>query len=94
MTTSYDDSNSGPGWPMPAAAPAEVWFFTFGPDHRHPTTGESLGGRYVAIEGDIESTRAAMFAVFGNRWAQQYRAADKAERIDQYGLIVMQMDGK
>lgn len=67
------------------------WFFTFGYDHTHPDTGESLGNSYVRIHGTCDSTRDQMFEAFGNRWAFQYPAEKKAERIDEFGMTEVDM---
>lgn len=75
-------------------APAEEsqdWFFTFGYDHTHPTTGANLRNSYVRIHGTCDSTRDAMFAAFGNRWAFQYSADKKATRIDEFGMTEVAM---
>lgn len=63
----------------------QVWYFTFGGDHTHPVTGESLRRAYVMLHGAEDSTRDAMFAVFGNRWAFQYSTAEQAG-VDRYNL--------
>lgn len=65
------------------------WYFTFGYDHAH--AGEPLRNRYVRIHGTCDSTRDAMFAAFGNRWAFQYPANVKAERIDAFGMTEIGM---
>lgn len=68
------------------------WFFTFGPDHKHPVTGESLGGKYVRVHGTCDGTREAMFAVFGNRWASQYTpATDFAYLVKRFGWTEITM---
>lgn len=67
------------------------WYFTFGYDHKHPATGERLHQRYVRMYGTCDSTRAAMFAAFGNRWAFQYPEALKAARIDGHGMSEVDM---
>lgn len=55
------------------------YWFTFGFDHRHPETGESLSGCYVVIQAESsEEARAKMFERFGNKWAMQYNSADSA----------------
>jgi hypothetical protein len=60
----------------PAAEVERPWFFTFGANHTHPVTGESLGNSYVQLHGTCDATRAQMIAVFGKQWAMQYVAAD------------------
>lgn len=55
-----------------------VWWFTFGYDHVHPLTGESLRDCYVEVTGDSEETRIRMMEVFGNKWAFQYPEGDLA----------------
>ena len=65
----------------------EQWVFTFGFGHVDPRTGESLGNRYVVIEGDINDSREKMIKRFGNKWAMQYREGDKTdEMIAKYNL--------
>lgn len=53
-----------------------IQFFTFGPDHKHPETGESLDRQYVAIHippgAPRDAHRARMFRYFGNQWSHQY----------------------
>lgn len=66
------------------------WFFTFGADHTHPDTGQRLGRNYVRIHGTCDSTREAMFAVFGNRWSHQYIDEERAG-IAEYGLTEVPM---
>lgn len=48
------------------------FYFTFGTDHVHPKTGESLGKKYIRITGDVDSARRVMFHLFGRNWAAQY----------------------
>jgi hypothetical protein len=66
-------------------AVSETYYFTFGSNHTHPATGESLGMSYVEIEGTWKSTRTAMFEVFGRRWSMQYSDPDEAG-VERYGL--------
>jgi hypothetical protein len=54
------------------------WFFSFGPDHVHPQTGESLAGCVVRIHGTRESSRVAMFNAFGPHWSWQSSTAAEA----------------
>lgn len=62
------------------------WIFTFGPDHTHPDTGESLGGRYVRLDADDEmAARVRMFALFGRGWSSVYPIERGLELIAQYG---------
>lgn len=56
----------------------EHWYFTFGFDHTHPVTGESLAGWFVVIEGDVNSSRELMVKHFGLQWAMQYPTAEAA----------------
>lgn len=74
-------------------AETQDWFFTFGFDHTHPDTGDSLGKSYVRIYGTFSSARAEMNAAFGNRWASQYSAALKPLNVDRYGLVEVPMPG-
>lgn len=66
-------------------ATGETWTFTFGADHRHPTTGERLSQCYVRVPGDIETSREAMLATFGRAWSNQYPNPEAA-RAARYGL--------
>lgn len=75
---------SSPTAPFDPNEPRD-WFFTFGYDHTHPTTGERLRRSYVRVHGTADSTRAAMITVFGNRWSHQYPTAAHAG-VDKYGL--------
>jgi hypothetical protein len=63
----------------------QEWFFTFGFDHVHPVTGESLANCYTTIMGDIDQTRALMAERFGNKWAFQYPSREAAG-VEKYGL--------
>jgi hypothetical protein len=52
-----------------------AFIFTFGSNHVHPVTGDSLGRRFVKIEAeDSEAARAEMVSRWGTRWAMQYAA--------------------
>jgi hypothetical protein len=66
------------------------WFFTFGADHTHPETGLRLGRNFVRIHGTCDTTREAMFKVFGNRWSHQYISEERAG-VEKYGLVEMPM---
>jgi hypothetical protein len=79
--------------PAPPAEEPQDWYFTFGYDHTYPDTGERLHKSYVRIYGTCDSTRDAMFAAFGNRWAFQYASASKADRLDAYGMVEVAMPG-
>jgi hypothetical protein len=55
------------------------WTFTFGSDHTHPDTGQSLGHCYVQIEAaSREAAREEMARLFGAKWAFQYDSPEKA----------------
>lgn len=62
------------------------WFFTFGPDHKHPVNGLPLDQYYIRLHGTCDGTRALMFAILGNRWAFQYPASDYQRAIARWGL--------
>lgn len=47
--------------------------FTFGFDHKHPITGESLARHYIQVPGEDDLSRRFMHAVFGRDWAMQYK---------------------
>jgi hypothetical protein len=68
------------------------WFFTFGFDHTHPTTGQRLRKSFVRIHGTCDSTREQMNAAFGNRWSNQYHSAERAG-VEKYGLTEASMPG-
>jgi hypothetical protein len=56
------------------------YFFTFGFDHVHPTTGEPLSRKYMEIIApDSEQARKLMVKLFGTKWAFQY------DSVDQFG---------
>jgi hypothetical protein len=49
------------------------WIFTFGYEHRHPVTGESLDGCFVRVPAQTYmQARERMHASFGNKWSHQY----------------------
>lgn len=59
--------------------------FTFGGAHRD-AAGNSLGRRYVVIEGSSGlDCRATMLNHFGRKWAFQYQSEESAG-VDMYGL--------
>jgi hypothetical protein len=60
--------------------------FTFGPDHRHPTTGEPLAGRFVRIPGDASSARDRALAIFGRNFATDYDPGRGAQTIAKWDL--------
>lgn len=67
---------------------SQRWLFTFGPNHLHPITGESLGTNYVIIPGSYESTRREINAVCGPHWSFQYDAESEwMDKIASYGLV-------
>lgn len=69
----------GREWQMIHAPEVEQdWYFTFGGDHVHPITGESLRQAYVKIAGTCDSSRELMLRIFGQRWSNQYATADAA----------------
>lgn len=58
---------------------------TFGPDHKHPITDESLAGKYVKLPGNGERARELALLLFGRGWSHQYRS-EILSPIDKYGL--------
>jgi hypothetical protein len=55
--------------------------YTFGPGHKHPDTGKSLGGQYVTVTTETEgydACRARMFRYWGNGWAFEYETLPAA----------------
>jgi hypothetical protein len=61
----------------------QSFVFTFGSNHT--LNGESLKGKYIVLEGDIESTRQQMFTLFGRQWSMQYSTKEDAG-VDQFNL--------
>lgn len=62
------------------------WIFTFGSNHLHPVTGESLGRRFVRVkEGDYEKALEVMCDAFGKQWAMSYPTEDEAQ-VARWGL--------
>jgi len=62
-----------------------TWIFTFGFGQTHPVTGERLAGKYVSIDGDVNTSRETMVRYFGQKWAMQYPTAEAAG-VEKYGL--------
>lgn len=69
------------GWgstDLPELDPSELTdandyrIITFGPDHKHPITDESLAGKYVRLPGGGERTRDLALLIFGQEWSHQY----------------------
>lgn len=69
----------------PSRVESQRWIFTFGFGHTHPVTGERLANCYVAIEGDVNTSREVMARHFGNKWSMQYPSEEKAG-VQKYGL--------
>jgi hypothetical protein len=59
--------------------------FTFGSDHKHPVTGESLWKKYIQVPGDWNESRKIMLAVFGQGWSHQYSSPSEAGK-DKYDM--------
>lgn len=58
--------------------------YTFGPDHKHPDTGESLDRQFVTVTTETEgydACRARMFRYFGPEWAAEYKGLPFPERV-------------
>lgn len=63
------------------------WAFTFGYDHRHPVTNESLANKYIVVEArSFEDARDRMISMFGTAWAFQYTMSDVERLVKSYGL--------
>lgn len=62
-----------------------TWYVTFGFDHVHPFTHESLTNCYVKLTGTESSVRERMIARFGRNWAFLYRDPNIAG-IERYNL--------
>lgn len=56
--------------------------FTFGFDHKHPITGESLARHYIQVPGEDDLSRRFMHAVFGRNWAMQYKSPESLKYLD------------
>jgi len=68
------------------------WIFTFGTNHVHPVTGESLGRRFVAIKAaDAATARVEMFAAFGPKWAMEYASRENAG-VERFGLVELDLE--
>lgn len=80
--------------PAPRFDPNEPrdWYFSFGHDHTHPTTGQPLRKSYIRIHDTYEGARAQMLAAFGQRWSNQYESAERLG-VDKYGLTEASMPG-
>ncbi len=61
------------------------WVFTFGYDHVHPETGQSLANHYIVLLGDVNETRRYMNDFFDRKWAMQY-PNEEAAGVEEYGL--------
>jgi hypothetical protein len=61
------------------------WIFTFGANHKHPATGESLLGCFIEVPGNAKTSRERMFESFGPNWAFQYRNREDAG-VDRFSL--------
>jgi hypothetical protein len=68
------------GDPTETKETEEFHYFTFGYDHKHPITGESLEKCYIKVRGDSETSRAAMLENFGRNWAIQYGSMEAMTR--------------
>lgn len=64
---------------------SQKWIFTFGFGHVHPVTGERLANCYVAIEGDVNTSREVMIKHFGTQWSMQYPGISEAG-VHKYSL--------
>lgn len=62
--------------------------FTFGFDHTHPLTGESLARHYIQVPGDGDQSREIMLAAFGQDWAMQYLSPEKLKNADKMTELV------
>ena len=68
------------------------FIFTFGANHRHPVTGESLGRRFVAIEAPThEAATAQMNSVFGEAWSLAYSSRESAG-VERFGLVRLDLE--
>src|SRR5688572_6860804 len=62
------------------------WIFTFGYDHTHPVTGESLATNFVRVSAQTYvQARERMHESFGNRWSHQYESEYDAG-VERFGL--------
>lgn len=70
---------------------SRIWYVTFGSNTIHPVTGESLGKRFVRLEGTEDEVRQEMNRRFGPTWGFIYPNADNLEPQD--GLKPWQLKG-
>jgi hypothetical protein len=70
---------------VPVEAPQD-FYFTFGYDHVHPVTGESLADRYVQLHGTYRETRDRIIAAFARQWSFQYGPAQAEWAVFRYNL--------
>jgi hypothetical protein len=62
------------------------YIITFGYNHKHPTTGESLGQRFFRIpHSDEFRARLRALRLFGKQWSHIYDSEDAAG-VRKYGL--------
>jgi hypothetical protein len=54
----------------------EEWYIVFDDHDLHPMTGESMGGRYIILNGDQDTARREACRRFGNQWAAQLPRAE------------------
>lgn len=79
-------SESEPGHTAPELIGQRLRVFTFGPDHRHPQTGQSLGGHFVRVPGTALTARERVLEVFGRAFATDYDPATAARLIAKYDM--------
>ena len=91
----YDRYHAGPDVDDSSAedTPRE-WIFTFGSGHVHPTTGESVGRKFVRIVGTHGEARAQMIRFFGRKWSHQYESESEAAASlrGEYGYTELSVD--
>jgi hypothetical protein len=61
-----------------------AWIFTFGMDHAHPQTGESLRGCYVRVPGTRSEALDKVRRAF-DHWGAQY-PSEEAAGVARWGL--------
>lgn len=56
----------------PSGEVLQKWYFTFGQNHTHPDTGQSMKDYWVESYGTYDEARQRMVAKYGRQWSMQY----------------------
>jgi hypothetical protein len=86
VETDIEAPDQEPEHTAPELIGQQVRVFTFGPDHTHPMSGQSLAGRFVRVPGDANTARDRALAIFGRDFATDHDAATAARLIAKYNL--------